>query len=166
MNTTLKFDRVILIKELNDKIKKVGEVFEIANVFDDSFLLREGKTKLAVGVVSFADFEEHFVHEQNFKGWTEWTPIVGFNGQNDALYRTNGKKIQVKFITDKIRGESCCNNIDDFNLSFGLNLAYLRALNKAYSKKVAEYENELKRINGEIVDNERIMKQMINSLEI
>ena len=172
METTLKFDRVILIKELNDKIKKVGEVFEIANVLEDSFLLRESKTKLAVGVISFTDFEKHFVHEQNFRGWTDWTPIIGFNGQSDAVYRTNRKKIQLKFLTNKVRAESCCNNIDDFNLTFGLNLAYLRALNKAYSKKVIEYENELKRcenelkrIDREMIDNERIIKQMVNSLE-
>ena len=52
METILKFDRVILTKELNDKIKKVGDVFEIANILDNSFLLREAKSRVAVGVVS------------------------------------------------------------------------------------------------------------------
>ena len=63
MNTVLKFDRVILIKELNDKIKKVGDVFEIASILDNAFLLREAKSKIAVGTISFDDFEKHFVHE-------------------------------------------------------------------------------------------------------
>ena len=70
MNTTLKFDRVVLTKELNDKFKQIGEVFEIANILEDSFLLRSTKTKVAIGVVNFEDFDKHFVHEENFKGWT------------------------------------------------------------------------------------------------
>lgn len=166
METILKFDRVILIRELNDKIKKVGDVYEIANILDNSFLLREAKSKVAVGVINFEDFEKHFVVEENFKGWTQWTPIVGFDGQSDALYRTNRKKIQVKFITDKVRAESCCWKGNDFNLSFGIQLAYLRCRDKALQKKASECTEELKKINIELVDNLRIKKKMINSLPV
>ena len=151
METILKFDRVILIKELNDKIKKVGDVFEIANILDNSFLLREVKSKVAVGVVNFEDFEKHFVTEENFKGWTKWTPIVGYDGQSDAIYRTNRKKIQVKFITDNVRAESCCRKGDDFNLSFGVQLAYLRCRDKALMKKATEHEEALKKIDIELM---------------
>ena len=171
METVLKFDRVILVKELNDTIKKVGEVFEIANILDGSFLLRDAKTRVALGVVSFDDFEEHFVHEQNFKGWTQWMPIVGFDGQTDVYYKTNRKKVMVKFLTDKVRAESCCSKVNDFNLSFGIQLAYLRCLNKAWAKKKNEYETmlneyrtKLAAANSEIVDNERIIEGMIHSL--
>lgn len=181
METTLKFDKVILIKELNDTIKKVGKVFEIANILDGSFLLRDAKTRVAVGVVSFEDFEKHFVHKENFSGWTQWTPLTGFDGQTDAYYRTNRRKTQVKFLTDNVRAESFLNvkEGDEFNLRFGIQLAYLRALNKAHSKKAAKYEEELKkceeelkkceeelkRTNIEMVDNERIIKKMIASLQ-
>ena len=173
METTLKFERVVLVKELNEKFRKVGEVFEIANVLDDSFLLRDSKTRVALGVVSFEDFEKHFVHEANFVGWTQWTPLTGFDGQTDCFYRTNRKKTQVKFLTDNVRAESFLNvkEGDEFNLYFGIKLAYLRALNKAGARKVPEYENELhrienelKRINIEMIDNERTIKAMIASL--
>lgn len=171
MESVLKFDRVVLIKELNDKIKKLGEVFEIANVLEDSFVLRETKSRAAVGVISFADFEEHFVHAENFKGWTQWCMFVGFDGQNDCMYRTNGKKVQVKFLTDKVRGEACCSKVNDFNLSYGIQLAYLRALNKVNLRKITEYEEtlkqteeNLKQTNIEVMDNERIIQKMINSL--
>lgn len=163
MKTTLKFDRVILTKELNDKFKQVGDVFEVASILDDSFLLRDVKTKVAIGVISFADFEKHFVAEDNFKGWSNWTPLVGFNGQSDAEYRTNRKKTQVRFLTDKVRAESCCDNRDEFNLSFGIHMAYLRCLNKAWSKKKMECEEELKKANYEIAENEMILKKMKNS---
>ena len=109
MDTVLKFDRVVLTKELDDKFKQVGEVFE----------------------VSFEDFNGHFTHEKKLKGWTPWTQFVGFDGQNDASYRTNGKKVQVRFLTSKIKAEACCCKDDEFNLSFGLRAAYLRCLNKA-----------------------------------
>lgn len=164
METTLKFDKVVLIKELNDTIKKVGEVFEIANVLDGAFLLRDAKTRVALGIVSFEDFEKHFVHAENFKGWTNWIPIVGFDGQTDAYYKTNRKRVVVKFLTDKVRGESSNHKDDEFNLHFGIHLAYLRALNKAQKKKAAKYEEELKKANLEIIENDRIIQKMINSL--
>ena len=172
MDTILKFDRVILVKELNDKFKKVGEVFEVANILGDSFLLRDAKTRVAIGVVSFSDFEKHFVAEDGLKGWTKWQPLTGFDNQTDALYRTNRYKVQVKFITDNIRAEASCCKGDDFNLFFGVQLAYLRALNKALAKQKVEYEDKfedinekIKDINVQITDNKRIIRSMINSLE-
>lgn len=165
METTLKFDKVVLVKELNDTIKKVGEVFEIANILDGSFLLRDAKTRVAIGVVSFEDFERHFVHAENFKGWTDWIPFTGFDGQTDAYYRTNRRKTQVRFITDNVRAESSKHKDDEFNLYFGIQLAYLRALNKAHAKKIVKYEEESKKANLEIVENNRIMQKMIDSLK-
>jgi hypothetical protein len=164
MNTTLKFDRVVLTKELNDKFKQVGEEFEVANILDSSFLIRSAKTKVAVGVVNFEDFEEYFVHTENFKGWTNWTPLVGFDGQSDAMYRSNRKKVQVKFLTDKVRAEACCTRGDNFNLGFGIQLAYLRCLNKAREKQKVELEAKLKMVNSDIAENETIIKKMVNSI--
>lgn len=164
MNTTLNFDRVILTKELNEKLKKVGDVFEIANIIDNSFLLRDGRTRVAVGVVSFEDFENHFVREEKFKGWTSWTPITGFDGQTDAFYRTNRKKVQVKFLTSKVRAECCCCKDNNFNLSFGIQMAYLRCLNKAREKQKEELEKALNMVKHDIAENETILKKMINSL--
>ena len=165
MESTIKFDRVILIKEFNEKLCKVGEIFEIANVLDNNtFLLRDANTKVAIGVVSFEDFERCFVHEENFKGWTKWQRFNGFDGQNDCMYRTNKKKVQMHFLTDNVRSEACCCKGDDFNLSFGIKLAYLRCLNKLFEKKAAEYEEKLSDINREITDNYKTIQKMINSL--
>lgn len=166
METVLKFDRVILTKELNDKVKKVGDVFEIANILDDSFLLREAKSKIAIGVVSFEDFDKHFVKEGEFKGWTQWTPLVGFDGQNDVFYRTNRRKTQVKFVRDKVRAESCRNKKDDFNLYLGIQIAYLRCCNKLLNRQKLETAKKLTNIDIEIADNEQMLKKMINSIPI
>lgn len=166
MDTVLKFDRVVLVRELNDKFKKVGEVFEVANILDNSFLLRDAKTRVALGVVSFRDFEDCFVSEPNYTGWTPWVSFAGYDGQSDCMYRTNRKKVQIKFLTSKVRGEACRSKGDDFNLSFGIQLAYLRALNKALEQQKVKHEEELNWINRDIADNENILKKMINSLEV
>jgi hypothetical protein len=167
MNTVLKYERVILIKELDDRIKKVGDVFEIANILDDSFLLREAKSKLAVGVISFEDFDKHFVFEENYdRKWTNWSLFTGFDGQNDCMYRTNGRKVQCKFIKDKIKGESCCCKDDEFKLSFGLQLAYLRACNKLLTKQKISNEKILSEINAEITSNQDAIKKMMKSLGV
>ena len=165
MDTVLKFDRVILTKELNERIKKVGDVFEVANILDGSFLLREAKTKVAIGVISFEDFEKHFVKEEEFSGWTKWTPLTGFNGQTDALYRTNRRRVQVKFLTANVKATAFCNRKDDFNLFFGVQMAYMRCLNKAWSKQKASLEEALKIVNQEMTDNKRSIEDMINSLD-
>lgn len=164
MNTTLKFDEVVLVKELDDKFKKLGEHYQIANVLDGSFLLRDVKSKVALGVVSFDDFEKHFVHAENFKGWTKWQFFNGLDGQNDCMYKTNGRRVKVKFVTDKVRGESCCHSDDEFNLSFGLQIAYLRALNKKLTKQKEEYKEKLAAINGELAENKGIIRKMLDSL--
>lgn len=165
METTLKWERVILTKELNEKFNKIGECYEVCNVFDDSFMLRDATTKVAVGLVKFSDFDEHFVHEENYKGWTSWIPFAGFDGQADCFYKTNRRDVEIKFVTDKVRAKSYLHNSDDFNLAFGLNLAYLRCRNKALEKKKSEYEEELKKISKEIADNNRTIEKMISSLQ-
>ncbi len=163
METVLKFDKCILIKELNEEFNQVGKSYEIADILDNSFLLRDFKTKVVVGVIDFNDFDKYFVSEQNFKGWTPWTKLMG-----DVFYRTNRRKTQVKIITDKVRAEACCckKDNDEFNLYFGIQLAYLRARNKVLAKKKEEYENELKKFNSEISNNKRTIEKMITSLPV
>lgn len=163
METVLIFDRVVLVKELNDKMKKLGEVFEIANIVDGSFVLRNTKTRAAVGVVNFEDFDKHFVKEGEFKGWTKWMPFVGLE-RTDAFYRTNRHKIEVKFVTDKVRATACCHKDDEFNLSFGVQLAYYRCEQKSLLKQRAKYKEEIKRINQEIADYNLDISEMIKTL--
>ena len=167
METTLKFDRVILIKELNDKIKKLGEAFEIANILEDSFVLREAKSKVAVGVVSFEDFEKHFVHEENFKGWTNWTPLTTDYEEGLTLfYRVKDRhRVQVKSMNGCV-GESSCNIKfgDEFNLYIGLNLAFLRCIKKVYLAKINNYHKQINIYTNEIQYIEDKIEQISNKI--
>lgn len=103
--------------------------------------------------------------EKKLKKWTEWERIIGFNNQNDVFVRTNGKKVQVKFLTAKVRGEACCCKDDNFDENFGIQLAYFRCLNKAREKQKIELERMLNMVNHDIAENNTIIKKMINSLE-
>lgn len=165
METTLKFDTVILTKELNDKFKKVGKAFEVANIFEDYILLRDATTRVAIGIVAYDDFVTHFEKEEKFEGWTPWVSFTGFDGQNDVVYKTNRRKTIVKFIKGNIKAESCCHKDDEFNLYTGIQIAYLRARNKVLAKQKAELEESLKKINREIADNSDIVKSMVESME-
>lgn len=165
MESILKYDRIILVKEMNERIKKVGEIYEVANVLDDAFVLRDSNTRTAVGVVSFEDFNKYFVKEEDFKGWTPWTAFIGFDAQNDCFYRTNGKKVQVKMLRNRVRSEASCNKKeDDFNLNFGLHIAYFRCMNKVLEEKKVELEKKLWSVNNEIAENKNMMERMIDSL--
>ena len=166
METILIYDRVVLVKELNDKFRKIGEIYEIANILEDSFLLRDSKTKQTIGIVNFDDFEHCFVHERNYNNkWSNWIPFTGFNAQNDCYYKTNRRKVIVKFLKDNVKATAYCNRRDEFNLNFGLQMAYLRCVNKTLLKKKTELEKELKAINYDIAYNEDLIKKMIDSLE-
>jgi hypothetical protein len=92
-------------------------------------------------------------------------PFMGYDGQGDCFYRTNRKKVQVKFVKDKVRSEACCCKDDEFNLPFGIQLAYLRCLNKAMLQKSDKLQEEMCRLNKEIYNNMKIERKMINSLD-
>lgn len=166
METVLKFEKCILVKELNERFRQVGEVFEVASVLDNSFVLRNAKTKVAVGVVSFEDFERCFTKEAKLNGWSPWTGLAGLDGRTDAYYRTNGRRVEVRFVTDKVRATSCCHSLDDFNMFFGIQIAYFRAENKVLTKKVKEYKEKLLKASNDIESNNQAIRHMIESLDL
>ena len=166
-DSVMKLDKVVLVKEFGDKITKVGKVYEIANILDNGYMIREASgARVAVGVVGFNDFNTYFKRQEDFKGWTEWMPLLGFDGQNDVFYRTNLKRVQVKFVKGNIKSEACCCPVNEFNLYYGIRLAYLRCCNKFLSKQKTELEQKLKEVNCEMTDIKKGIQKMINSLEV
>lgn len=94
--------------------------------------------------------------EQKQSKWTDWTKIDA-DGMIGAMYKTNGKKIRVKFPDYDVIGESCCSKYDKFDLHFGIEMAYLRCIVKAWNKKKVGIDEEIAMINADI-------KEMIDSL--
>ena len=102
--------------------------------------------------------------KHNHKSWTPWSPIVTYSGQTDCFFKTNGKKVIVRFLKDNIRAEACCNKVDEFNLATGVQIAYFRALNKSLNKQKIECEEKIKEINHNIASNNGSIQTLIDSL--
>lgn len=166
--SVLKYDRVVLIKEFG-KLRTVGEVYEIANITEETFILRDARTKIAVAVIDIKDFEEYFRKEDEVKTWTPWT-VFNVDDGRVAFYRTNRRKVEVKY--DGFKSTAYCSKGDEFNLHFGISLAYRRCLIKQSVKlKKNTEENKkacealLEHLDSAIKDNKTFIKRMINSLD-
>lgn len=157
----LRNDKVILTKEMGD-LRMVGEAYEVANVVEDRVVLRDAKTKVAVGVIDIVDFWEYFKRPEDVKRWTNWTNIVDQQGNSVGSYRTNQRKVQVR-LANGTRSEVCCKKIDSFSLGFGINLAYERCTKKYLKHLETEYEASLKRVRADISECEHRMKQMVSA---
>lgn len=152
-------DKVVLTKCFT-RYNKVGEVYEIGNITDNGFIIRDAVNKIAIGLVNFHDFFSCFEKQEN-KTWTDWS-IAHYDGEsNNAIdvlinYRTNGKKVEVKAFGCK--GVASCMPDDNFNLSKGIYIAFLRCklafLEKERSKLLKEYSHtflKMNKINGTLV---------------
>lgn len=103
--------------------------------------------------------------DEKFTGWTEWHELRDPNENIIAFYRTNYRKVQVRLFNgvNKFRGEAFCNRDDNFNLFFGIQLAYMRAMSKFYKDEIEETEGYLKEIKSTMTDNKNSIKRMINN---
>lgn len=101
------------------------------------------------------------------KGWTDWEPIFADGYPLDAMYKTNFKKIKVKTLTDNIVAESCCCKGDEFDIYFGVRMAYYRNYVKVLKKNRAKCQddNKLKMIDDLIANTELRIQDMIDSLD-
>lgn len=160
--SVVKYDRVILTEAFG-KMEAVGEVYEIASVLENSFVIRDSRTRVALGVITFDEFDKHFKKEDEVTGWTPWTKFAGVDGCA-AFYRTNFRKVEVRF--DGVKSVASCNLVEDeFNLYFGIRLAYGRCVHKLLMKEKNKLEKELKAVNSNLKDNLVLMRKMIISLE-
>ena len=132
-------DKVVLLKEYED-LKQVGTTYEVANFTDEMVILRSVKTKIAMCAIPLVDFYAYFEKKEDVRfKFTKWTELVdGTTNGVVGFYRTNFKKVQVmlpiEYNGSYIRAESSCNVGDDFDLWFGIRLAFARAKIKAYNE--------------------------------
>lgn len=156
----LRGEKLILTHEFGRL--KVGETYEVANITEESIVLRESRSKVAMGVVKFEDIDKYFVKPEEMRSWTPWVAFSDAGG-NTAFYRTNNKKVEVRW--NGYKSAAYCSKYDDFNLFFGLQLAYRRCEMKWLLDQKKEGEKLLKFVEGELADTENLIKHMINSLE-
>lgn len=161
----IKNDKVILKKQFGD-LNKIGQAYEVANITDTQIVLREIKSKIAVAAIDFAALEEYFQKSDSTKSaWTNWTRLVDEQERVIAWYRTNQKKVQVK-TEGGYRSEASCNrNEDEFDLHFGIRLAFLRLRKKFLNNYLREVQNVVVNIAEEQKQIDKAMNSMIDSLD-
>lgn len=160
----LKNDKFMLIEAI-EKLNKVGEIYEVGNVTNTAVVMRDARTKVAVGAVDIDDFGKYFKKAEEVRTWTKWCAMNNPLGEIIAFYRTNGKKVQVRMShLETIRGEASCLKGDEFNLAFGIRLAYARCVDKELTKAESEFESAWKEMRSRRIDNQRDIKKMIRSL--
>lgn len=152
-------DKVILIKEM-DNLKLVGETFEVANITDTSVIIRDMKSKVAISAVGINDFDKYFKKPEEVNEWTPWSKLLSGN-DIVAFYRAKGNKVQVR-LADGTHSEANCNKCDEFNLFFGIQLAYERCLSKVWKRIEKEHEYALKELRANISESHHRIKMMIN----
>lgn len=157
--TIFRGDKVALAKEF-DKLTQIGTVYEVANITtDNKVIIRDTVSKVAIGAIGIDDFEKYFNKLEDTKksGWTEWHRLIDSNDDMIGIYRTNYKKVEVKIGDSSknynnknkkdnkmsITGKAFCCKEDDFNLAYGIRLAYMRAIKKSYIKNKEQLLNEL-----------------------
>lgn len=156
-------DKVILVKSF-ENLEVVGMEYEVANIIEDKVVLRDATTKVAVGVVDIVSFGEYFKKPEEVKGWTKWYGLLNEEGDVIASYRTNFKKVQVR-TNNGVRSEASCMAEDEFNLMFGIRLAYTRCVHKNLKAMEKECEYTLKVVRSEKVESKNMIKKLLRSLE-
>lgn len=154
-------DKVVLTKSF-DRYNQVGAVYEIGNVVDNGFIIRGVHSKLAIGLINFHDFFSCF-EKQEDKKWTDWS-FAHYDGESDndadvlINYRTNGKRVEVKAYGCK--GVASCMPDDNFNLSKGIYIAFLRCKSAFLSKKRISL---MKEVNNTYSEMNKIHNDLIKA---
>ena len=173
-NVTVK-DRVVLINEVGN-LNTIGQVYEVARMTENFIVVRDCETKVAVASINIEEFGNYFAKEKEHNGWTKWSEVVDPRGNMIAQYRTNNKKVEVRITNDMlgypdkkvIRSTATCSQGDEFNLAFGVQLAYLRCEQKYLRNEINEYCEIIDQMNNcesRLVENKSIIKKMLVSLE-
>lgn len=130
------------MKKNNHFIMKDKGEYELECVIGRSVVT--GKTE----VFTSDEFLSNAVERKPKRVWSSWK--TGYDTVlGDFAFRTNGKKVEVK-VHNKIGSASCCDR-DEFNLSLGVDLAKIRALNKIRADRSTRFVNKYGNIFGKEV---------------
>ena len=159
----IKNDKVILMRPL-ENLQVVGETYEIANITETAVIIRDANTKVAVAAVDIDIFGQYFIKPEEAKSWTKWQRVIDNEGNTISHYRSNGKKVQVR-TPDGYKSESCCHNADEFNLYFGMRLAFERCGAKMLKDLYNYHETSLNDTKSALIESKNRINRLINSID-
>lgn len=137
----IKGDKIKLVKKMG-VFDNIGEICEVTDVQEGGVIcFKFGGCHL--GCMSYDEYEKYFekVEEPVKRTWSEWylneirfTDINGKDVRCNYLYRTNGKKVQIR--CGAFKAEATCCKDDKFEIEKGLNLAKKRLVVKYLDNQV------------------------------
>lgn len=137
----IKGDRIKLVKKMG-VFDNIGEICEVTDIQEGGVIcFKFGGCHL--GCMSFDEYEKYFekVEEPVKRTWNKWhlnkirfTDINGKDVRCNYLYRTNGKRVQVR--SGALKAGSSCYDEDEFSLNSGLELAEMRLVVKYLDNQV------------------------------
>ena len=137
----IKGDKIKLVRKMG-VFDNIGEICEVTDIQEGGVIcFKFGGCHL--GCMSYDEYEKYFekVETPTKRTWSKWylneirfTDINGKDVRCNYLYRTNGKKIQVRSGAFKV--ETTCYKDDTFDLSKGLSLAKKRLVVKYLDNQV------------------------------
>lgn len=142
----IKGDKIKLVQKISN-FDKVGDIFEVTGV-DNGVVSFE--CNYGTGCMSYDEFEKYFEKVKK-REWSKWfrdpdnRSIEPFGDgtkiTTNILYRSNGKKVQIK--CGGYRAEATCCKTDQFDLRTGYILAKRRLIVKMLQGQVDAYAKSL-----------------------
>lgn len=137
----IKGDRIKLVKKMG-VFDNIGEICEVTDIQEGGVIcFKFGGCHL--GCMSYDEYEKYFekVETPVKRTWSKWylneirfTDINGKDVRCNYLYRTNGKRVQVR--SGALKAGSSCYDEDEFSLCSGLGLAEMRLVVKYLDNQV------------------------------
>lgn len=137
----IKGDKIKLVHKMG-VFDNIGEICEVTDIQEGGVIcFKFGGCHL--GCMSYDEYEKYFekVETPTKRTWSKWylneirfTDINGKDVRFNYLYRTNGKKVQIR--CGEFKAEATCCEDDEFEIEKGLNLAKKRLVVKYLDNQV------------------------------
>ncbi|WP_087554759.1 hypothetical protein [Clostridioides difficile] len=129
--------KIRLMKEIQGfEMLKIGDIFVITFVGNNGAI--HFKTDYGMGFMNYSEFEKYFEVVTNIKKkehiWSEWRTATVLGTNKTCMYRTNGKKVEVRM--GKFKASATCHDSDEFEFNKGIKLCLARIEVKKAKKQV------------------------------
>lgn len=152
-------DSLVLITPY-ECLQNIGITYEVADIRAGLVILKDPISRRAICGIPIETIFDYFKKPENVRKWTSWSVMTDDRGNVIGYYRTNGRKVQYRAL-DGVRSEACCHRMDQFNIGFGLRLAYLRADAKRVIAKMDEIDKEMTECKSKLSSINQEQKHMI-----
>lgn len=161
-------DKVMMIRGM-ERMNMVGEMFEVSGITDNSIVLSREVDGVAVCAADVNTFDKYFVKPKEANVWSDWYELYDDSFNVYAWYRVRPAKgkveVKIRFGNEcMIRKTSTCSQGDEFNLEFGIRLAYNRCMKESHKRNAAIMEESLAYYKSLLVDNKNKTNEIIAAL--